>query len=197
MTPLDRARALTWLRERDIDAELGDPFHLTADETVLAGVVLRRLWHSPATLRPPLASDQEALLLLVPLEGSFSVSVDGSTSRIVAGRRWAAVPPGSRATITTTTPSARLELVARPARLGTAANGTSSIGTTSIGTTAIGTAATRLTPLVASSSAIGALVASSNAILDARTDPADPSVPALAAALESLLSAVLEGAAPA
>lgn len=177
MTPLDRSRALAWLRERGVDAEAGDPFRLAADEAVLGDVVLRRLWHSPATLRPPIATDPGAVLLLVPLEGSFSVSVAAGAPRIVADRSCAVVPPGARATITTTTPGARLELLARPARSAPDAPGPPSV--------------------VASSIALGALIAVSNAILEAGADRDDPSAPWLAAALESLLSAVLSGAAPA
>lgn len=174
VTPLRGSDALDWLRERGIVAEGDGSFALAAEEVELPGLVLRRIWHTPATLRRDPAPRHASVLLLAPLEGAFSVSAASDHSGIIAPGRFAALPGGLRSVITTRAAGARLELLARP---------TPSAG-----------ADERTTLLVAASVALPALTAAANAILGSGPRSDGRASSRLADALEDLLGAVLASA---
>ncbi|AZZ49856.1 hypothetical protein C5C31_09495 [Rathayibacter rathayi] len=164
--PLHGASAQHWLKERGSQADADPAFTLVGHETSADGVLLRRLWHTPGSIRfrPTAGPDPSSLVLLLPLEGVFSVTC-GQEQAIVRHGSVAALPAGSSGTISTSAPSSRLVLMVRPAGVVGRPHGLS----------------------VSSSPAVPVLLAVANALLDAGL-PIDDG---LQTALEGLAASVL------
>ncbi|PPG15595.1 hypothetical protein C5D36_09130 [Rathayibacter sp. AY1C6] len=164
--PLRGDSARYWLRARHAEAGPDPAFAVTGQEAATEGVLLRRIWHTAGTIdfRPSPRADPGSVVLLLPLEGAFTVA--SREEREFVGRGTLAVLPArSGATISTSAPSSRLVLVVRPS----------------------GDADPPAGLTVVSSPAAPVLVAAANAVLDAGL----PMSPGLHTALRGLAAAVV------
>ncbi|WP_146076795.1 hypothetical protein [Rathayibacter tritici] len=166
--PLHGAAAQHWLKERGGEADADQAFTLVGHETSADGVLLRRLWHTAGTIRfqPTADTDSSSRVLLLPLEGAFTVACGQERATVRRGSV-AALSAASAGTISTSAPSSRLVLVVRPAGADGCTAGLS----------------------VSCSPAVPVLLAAANALLDAGL-PVDDGV---RTALQGLAAAVLAG----
>ncbi|QHC69154.1 hypothetical protein [Rathayibacter sp. VKM Ac-2801] len=165
-TPLHGASARQWLRSRHAEVEPDPAFAVTGQEASAEGVLLRRIWHTAGSIHfhPSPRADSRSVVLLLPLEGVFTVSCREERGVVVRGTV-AVLPARAGATITTSASGSRLILVVRPS----------------------GGAAPPSDLVVTSSPAAPVLVAAANALLDAGLPVSD----GLRTALQGLAAAVL------
>ncbi|PPI20521.1 MULTISPECIES: hypothetical protein [unclassified Rathayibacter] len=166
--PLRGDSARRWLHARHAETGPDPAFAVTGQEATAEGLLLRRIWHSAGSIefRPSPRADSRSVVLLLPLEGAFTV-VCREERAVVTRGTLAVLPARSGATITTSASGSRLVLVARPSGDVRPPSGLT----------------------VLSSPAAPVLVAAANALLDARL----PVSGGLRTALEGLAAAVMAG----
>ncbi|KZX21261.1 hypothetical protein EV639_10979 [Rathayibacter tanaceti] len=170
--PLRGAPAHEWLRERGGHTDADPAFALVGQEAQVEGVQLRRIWHTAGSVHfeSDVWSDPDVVSLLLPLQGAFTIA--RRDARAIVGRGcFAALPAGAAATISTSSPTARLTLLTRPS----------------------GGIPPLVGLVVSTSPAVPVLIAAANAVLDARLSAGDPAIDGLRTALQGLAAAVLSG----
>lgn len=108
-------RATAWFSEHgwDVMTSGSRVLHVFIDELITGTVAVRRIWHTPVSLvrhRAPARKNSRSHLLILQADDRIKLSVETGPSVEISKYATAIVPTTSRATVSSSRPTARMEI---------------------------------------------------------------------------------------